>query len=216
VARSLSVARALQIVGRPVFTTREIAAIRKSSVAATSQILGRMQRDGLLARAARGLWCVPEDPRFTTFALVPFLAGEHRAYVSFLSALHLHGMIEQIPRVVYAATTAHTRSHHTPLGTFSFHRIDPRFFAGFDWYGQRQGFLIATREKALVDCLYLSSRRGRRFGTLPGIELGRGFRARRAREWIRKIPDPRIRLHASERLRALLTGPAPARSRAAS
>jgi hypothetical protein len=27
---------------------------------------------------------------------------------------------------------------------------------GFDWYRDKQTFLIAGREKALVDCLYLS------------------------------------------------------------
>jgi len=202
--REISVPRAVQEIGRPVFLTREIAALRGASLSGTSQALGHMQRDGLLVRAARGLWCVPSDPRFSPFALVMFLAGGHPAYVSLLSALHLHGMIEQIPRTVYAATTAHTRVQETPVGRFSFHRIDPRLFAGFDWYGGRQDFLAAEREKALVDCLYLSSRKGKRFGRFPELDLGAGFSTRRAREWVRRIPDHRIRRHVSDRLQSLL------------
>ena len=129
-----STARALRALGRPVFTTREVAAVRGASVAATSQSLKRMEGDGLLVRVARGLWCDPEDPRFSPFALVPFLSGAHRAYVSFLSALHLHGLIEQVPQVIYAATTGHTARRRTPVGTYAFHHLDPAFFDGFDWY----------------------------------------------------------------------------------
>lgn len=199
----LSVAQAVHAVGRPVFTTREIAALRGGSLSATSQALRRMEGERLLLSPARGLWCASTDPRFTPFALVPFLAGRHRAYVSFFSALHLYGLTEQIPQVTYAATTAHTRVTKTAVGTYSFHRLDPRFFAGFDWYRGGQQFLIATPEKALVDCLYLSSRRGRRFGFLPEMHFGGRFNFRRASEWVGRIPDPRVRKYASVRLKTI-------------
>ncbi|MDP2959089.1 MAG: type IV toxin-antitoxin system AbiEi family antitoxin domain-containing protein [Longimicrobiales bacterium] len=199
----ISVPQAIQAIGRPVFTTREIAAVRGGSVSATSQALKRMERQGLLVSPARGIWSVPTDPRFTPLALVPYLAGGHQAYVSFFSALHLHGLIEQIPQVVYVATTGHPRIRRTPLGTYSFHRIHPRFFAGFDWYRGRQDFLIAGPEKALVDCLYLSSRRGRRFAHFPEIDFGGKFSFRRVAEWVEQIPYRNIRECASARLEAL-------------
>ena len=202
-SRSLSVPQAVQRIDRPVFTTREIAAVRSGSVAATSQALGRLERDGLLVRVRRGVWCAPSDPRFTPFALVPFLAGGHAAYVSFLSALHLHGLIDQIPRTVYAATTGHTCERNTPVATYSYHRIDPRLFAGYDWYGDGQAFLVASPEKALVDCLYLSSRRGRRFGSFPELERTPTFSTGRARAWVRRIPDARIRSHVAAKLATL-------------
>lgn len=202
----ISIARAVQAIGRPVFTSREIAALRGSSVSAASRGLWRMEQQGLLARAARGVWCAPNHPRFTPFALVPYLAGSHQAYVSFFSALHLHGLIEQIPRVIYVATTGHPRITTTSIGTYSLHRIHPRFFAGFDWYQGRHEFLIASPEKALVDCLYLSSRRGKRFGFFPEIDLGGRFSVRRAEEWVARIPDARIREHVTRRLKAIRRG----------
>lgn len=199
----VSAAEAIQRIGRPVFTTREVAYVRRASLSGTNQALTRMAQRGLIAKAARGVWCVPTDPRFSRFALTPSLVGRDRSYVSLLSALHLHGMIDQVPHMVYAATTAHTRTVHTPLGGYSFHRIHPRFFAGFDWYGDRQRFLIAGREKALIDCLYLAGRRGRRFGFLPEIDLGPPFAIARAREWVARIPDSRLRAHVAVRLDAL-------------
>lgn len=200
---SRSVAQVIQAVGRPVFTTREIAALGGHSISVASQVLGAMAGRGLVTRAARGVWCVPADPRFTRYALVPYLAGGHRAYVSFLSALHLHGIIAQIPQVVYVATTGPTRTRKTPAGTFSFHRIAPSLFAGFDWYGDRRDFLIASPEKALVDSLYLSSRRGRRFRHFPELQFGKPFSFRRAGEWVRRIPDPRVRRYVGDHLEAL-------------
>lgn len=187
----LGIDQAVHSIGRAVFTTRQIAALRGSSLSAASQGLSRMEERGLVKKVTRGIWCVPDDPRFTPFALVPLLAGGHRAYVSLISALHLHGLIEQIPEIIYAVTTGHTRVRKTSVGTYSYHRISPRFFAGFDWYGNRQDFLIATPEKALVDSLYLSSRKGKRFGFFPEIELGADFDFERAHEWVDLIENDR-------------------------
>ena len=189
---------------RPVFSTREFASIRGSSVSSATQSLQRLSRSGALLRITRGLWCDPLDPRFTVFSIVPLLTPGHRAYVSFLTALHLHGIIEQIPQVVQVATTTHGRRVVTPAGVFELHRIDPRFFSGFDWYRDRQEFLVASPEKALVDCLYLSTRRGKLFGSFPELGFPRGFSARRARRWARSIPDPRIRAAVNQKLEAIL------------
>jgi len=201
---SRTTAQALQAIARPVFTTREIAALRGASVASTSQVLRRMATADLLTAATRGVWCAPSDPRFTRFALVPFLALGHPAYVSLVTALHLHGRIDQIPQVVQIATTGHTRVVRTALGRYDFHRIQPGFLAGFDWYRGGREFLIASPEKALVDCLYLASRKGKRFRFLTGVDLGGGFDRAAARRWVRRIADPRIGKHVGRRLEALL------------
>jgi predicted transcriptional regulator of viral defense system len=185
----LTTAQAIREIGKPIFTTRQIAILRGSSISAASQSLSRLDHRSLVKKASRGLWCLPHDPRFSKYSLVPFLVGGHRAYVSLISALHLHGIIEQIPAVIYAVTTGHTRTRDTPFGSYSFHRILPSFFAGFDWYGRQQNFLVATPEKALVDSLYLSSRRNKRFRFFPEINLGDGFNFKLAYEWAHRIEN---------------------------
>jgi predicted transcriptional regulator of viral defense system len=200
----MDVDQAVHSIGRVVFTTRQIAALRGSSLSAASQGLSRMEERGLVKKVTRGIWCVPDDPRFTAFALVPLLAGGHRAYVSLISALHLYGLIKQIPEIIYAVTTGHTRVRKTPVGTYSYHRIRPRFFAGFDWYRNRQDFLIATPEKALVDSLYLSSRKGKRFKFFPELDPGADFDFKRAYAWVDLIEDdPWTREYVLKRLQIL-------------
>ncbi len=184
-ASRVNTAQAIRAAGSSVFTTRQIAALRGSSLSAASQALARMEQRDLVKKVTRGIWCIPD--RFSLYSLVPLLAGSHRAYVSLISALHLHGLIEQIPEIVFAATTGHTRVRKTSVGTYSYHRIHPQFFAGFDWYGKRQDFLVATPEKALVDSLYLSSRKGKRFRFFPEINLGAEFSFKRARSWAERI-----------------------------
>jgi len=201
---SASTPRALRKLGRPIFTTREVAAVRGASLTATSQSLKRMEGEGLVVRAARGVWCDPEDPRFSPFALVPFLSGAHRAYVSFLSALHLHGIVEQVPQVIYAATTGNTARRRTPIGVYSFHRIDPDFFGGFHWYRGGAEFLIAEPEKALIDSLYVASRKGNRFGSFPELDLESGFDRARAEHWIAAIPYEPIRAFVRRRFDELV------------
>jgi len=199
--RRLDVAQAIRAFGKSVFTTRQIAALRGSSLSTTSQALGRMEHQGLVRRVTRGVWCIPDNARFSPYSLVPLLAGGHRAYVSLISALHLHGLIEQIPQIVFAVTTGHTRVRKTSVGTYSYHRIHPHLFAGFDWYGKGQDFLVATPEKALVDSFYLSSRKGKRFGSFPEIDLGAGFSFKRAVEWAERIQhDPWTRKYVLRQL----------------
>ncbi len=190
---------------RPVFTTRQAAALSGRSLSAATQGLNRLARQGLLVKIRRGLWADAVDERLSVFALVPYLGGSGRVYVSFLSALHLHGIVEQIPQVTTLASTGHSKTIRTPLGAFVIHRITPEFFDGFDWYRGQGSFLIASPEKALVDSLYLSAHRKKQYRRFPELHLRGSFSFRKAAAWARKIPSARVRsrvLSDLDRLRA--------------
>lgn len=195
-----TVMQTLQTIGRPVFATREIAALRSGSLSSTSQTLANLERQGIVRRVIRGIWCLPDHPRFSPYLAVPFLLPRHRAYVSFLSALHLHGIVGQIPQVIYVATTGRGRAVKTSLGTFSFHQLAGGFFHGFDWYGKHTDFLIASPEKALIDSLYLSGRKGKKFGFFPELSFGPRFSFREASHIADSIPDRKIRGYVLRRL----------------
>lgn len=183
-----------------VFTTREFSALANISMTFASQMLRRLAAKGRITRIYQGLWADTQNPLFNAYKVTPFLTRPHPAAVSLLSALHLHGMVEQIPQVIYVVSTAPTRKVKTPVGDFSIHQIAPDFFTGYDYYRQEGGFLIASPEKALVDCLYLSARKGRRFIAMPELTLPKGFRRRTALSYIKRIPYKNLRTAVQKRL----------------
>ena len=105
----------------PVFTTREVARRAGVALSNASRDLAELEKNGMLVRVRRGLWAVLGHPDFSPYAVVPHLFAEQPSgYVSLLSALNLHGMMEQIPRVVQIATTVQRPKLQTPVGAYEF------------------------------------------------------------------------------------------------
>ncbi|QQR81779.1 MAG: hypothetical protein IPJ69_06715 [Deltaproteobacteria bacterium] len=156
-----------------VFSTRELAALANIRIDFASQMLRRMAAKKKITRLYQGLWAYTQNPEFNAFVVVPYLTRPHPAAISLFTALHLHGMIEQVPQVIHIVSTSMTRKIKTPIGSFSIHKIQPEFFQGYDnGYGNLAGqshFLVATPEKAFVDCLYFSMRKGKYFGSFPEL-----------------------------------------------
>lgn len=202
----LTVHESIMGLERPIFTTKEIASMTGRSVSSVSTTLKLLETKGIIVRMSNGLWANPKDHRFNVFSAVHFLLNGHQVYISFITALHIHEMISQIPKVIYAASTSHTKIVKTPLATYSFHKISSPFFAGFDWYKGKGDFLIALKEKALVDSLYISTRKGRKFGHFPELDLPGDFSFRKCREWADLIPSKRIRSNVLGKLEEIYKG----------
>ena len=196
-AKALGLLRRL---GTPAFSTSDAAACLGLTVEAASKTLRRLQAERLARFVRRGLWTL--DEQVEPLALAEYLTAPRPSYVSLQSALYLHGMIEQIPSVVYVVSLA--RSHRVPtaLGTFSVHRVAPAFFGGFQ-VSPRSGAKIATPEKALLDVCYLSAGRSRLFASLPELELPSAFRSGTAGAWIAKIRSARLRTVVTRRFTEL-------------
>ncbi len=193
-------------IGRPVFTTAELATVSGKSLSATVQLLNYLEKQGVVFKIYRGVWSEVTEKPLCPYTAIPFLFPRHRVYVSFTSALHLYGIIEQIPQVITLASTMHTKKITTELGTFSVHQITPSFFDGFDWYEnkklstQTDNFLIAEPEKALVDCLYLAGRKKKQFAHFPELYFPKTFSFTKTKKWIKKIPNSNIRSSARKKL----------------
>ena len=201
-----SVIASIRQLDRPVFTTNEIAALTGKSLSVATQALNLLERDGLVFKVYRGLWAETGNKALSPYAVIPFLFPMRRAYLSFISALHLYGMIEQIPQVITLASTVHTKIICTKVADFSVHRIAPSFFTGFDWYKGAGSFLIADPEKALIDALYLSARRKKQFRYFPELYFPKSFSAKKAKYWAKRIPDTKIRVYVQKRLEMIMTG----------
>lgn len=199
----LSILVAIKRLNRLVFTSRELAMLTGSSLSSVCQSLNILEEKDLISKVARGIWADINDKYFSPLLVIPFLNPKQRLYVSFISALHIHGIIEQIPQVVTLASTGHTRIINTKVGTFSIHQIAPSLFCGFDWYKKSGDFLIAEPEKALVDSLYLSSKKKKQFGYFPELHFPNTFNFKKAKAWVNLISNLRVRAYVQRNLNNL-------------
>lgn len=190
----------LRKLGVPAVDTADAAAALGLSTAAASQTLTRLARAGLVRSVRHGTWWLEDtlDP----LRLPEHLTAPLPSYVSLQTALHRHGLIEQIPEVVYAVSLARTERMKTKAGTFSIHHVAPEVFGGY--VETERGAKLATAEKALFDFAYLSSGRSRLFKSLPELELPRRFRHKELARWLAKIPSERSRTLTKRKLDALL------------
>ncbi|MBU4369208.1 hypothetical protein KKG58_00410 [Patescibacteria group bacterium] len=190
-------------INRPIFTTAELSAISEKSLSTTTQSLNYLQKQGVILKIYQGIWAEVINKPLSPYSIIPFLFPRHQAYLSFISALHLYDIIEQIPQVTTIASITHTRTIITKLGTFSVHQITPGFFDGFGWYKDKSDFLIAEPEKALIDCLYLAGHKKKQFANFPELHFPKTFSFKKAKAWIERIPSPKIRSYTQQKLKII-------------
>lgn len=157
------------ILETPIFTTRDYAHSLDLRLDSASRKLSSLLDSGLLTRAGKGLWYNERHEKFSSLSLVPYILRGEQGYVSFLSALSYHGVISQIPQKTFVATTGHARVVNVGAYQFDIIQIKPEFIMhGLLW---KDTYALASAEKALIDCFYVSSRRGKRFLHLPELDL---------------------------------------------
>jgi predicted transcriptional regulator of viral defense system len=163
----------LKTFGTNGFETRDAAALLGVRAANANMILRRLARHGLILHVSRGRWLGGDA--VDRFVLPELITAPSPAYVSMQSALFHHGIIEQVPAVIFAVTLSRPRRVRTPLGVVSLHRVPAVLFDGFE-LDEKTGAKIARPEKALFDLYYLAPGRSRLFAALPEIEIPRTFR----------------------------------------
>jgi len=192
----------LRTLTAPVVETRDVAALLEVSTSNATTILRRLSGKGMIVHLSRGRWLVNE--KIDRFALPELILAPYPAYISLQSALFHHGLIEQIPSVIYAVTPARPRRLRTPMGTISFHRMPPELFKGFE-LSTASDAKIATPEKALFDLLYLAPGRSRVFSRLPELTISHRFQWQRLKEYNDLVQSSGRQAFIAERIRMLRT-----------
>jgi predicted transcriptional regulator of viral defense system len=184
----------------PVIGTSDAAAALRQATPAATKTLSRLADAGLVTRIHHGTWWVggAVDP----YTLPEYLTAPLGSYLSLHTALHLRGLIEQIPEVVYAVSLDRTSRIVTPVATFSIHHVAPEVFGGYEQTSS--GAKLATAEKALFDFAYLSAGRSRLFTSLPELTLPSRFRRAELKRWLGRIPSARSRTITERKLDAFL------------
>ena len=147
----------LRAVSKFLLTVDDVArvlAIRRTSAAVfchravkTGELL-RLQRNRYMLRERWERLSREERWRLANLLQVP-------SYISLTTALAYHELTTQV-QPAYVESIAVNRSQVIEIGgtVFRYVKIAPALYGGFL---KREGVFIATPEKALADCLYLSS-----------------------------------------------------------
>ena len=65
---------------------------------------------------------------------------------------------------------------------------------------------IAEPEKALIDSIYLSTRKKKQFSYFPELYLDEKFDFKKAMRWVGKIPSHAIRVSVASKLKKITAG----------
>lgn len=117
-----------------------------------------MEKSGELIRLKRNLFVV--NPELSGKETDVRLCANHLfgpSYVSFQWALRYYGMIPERVFLMTSATTKRARYFETPIGNFRYIQVPASYFPVGVECREEMGvsFLIATREKALCDTIFL-------------------------------------------------------------
>lgn len=120
------------------------------------RILDGLLEKGLVHRLNRGRYVLATAyENLDTYAIASHL--EPASYVGFWSALHFHGLTDQVPRSIFLAVTSQRRSLRIHGQQVRFVRVKPEAFFGYDRYGDA---VVSDPEKTVLDGLRLPEHAG--------------------------------------------------------
>jgi len=157
---SLSAASLLKLILKHalrIFTTSDVITLTGLAPAAATKALTRLAAEDLVARIKKGVWVSKLSADLNPYEAVPYLRAPWPAYVSLYSALADHGVVEEIPQIVYGVSAAPPKRYRTTIGEFSIHHLPERLIWGYEI--KRQGpssYPFAEPEKAFLDLVYLA------------------------------------------------------------
>ena len=138
-----------------VFTSEEFSRIFHVSTNSIKYFLEKQTDQGLFLRLKNGVYTLKTDfPNEEEIANALYKPS----YISFEYALAYYGMLPEMPYSITSATTKSTRSFSISFVSLSYYTIKQEAYTGYSLIKTAtKAFLIADREKALVDYLYFVS-----------------------------------------------------------
>lgn len=106
------------------------------------------------------------------------------SYISLEYALHQYNIIDQVPTRITLVTSKKGREFKLPGQILEYSHFNPKLYFGYKIKGN---FLIALKEKALLDELYLISLK-KRFLSLEALDLT-DINKKLFKQWLKKFPS---------------------------
>jgi len=147
---------------------------------------GRIVKKGFAHKLTKGVLSFTEDPFIIASQLI------EPSYISFLGALYLQGMIQQIPTIVECVTPRN--SLRLERLKIEYHKVRPALFFGYERMERYGGYIFVARPaKAVIDLVYFGLYPGDMKFDVDGVELAymarayrklQDYRAKRVVEWV--------------------------------
>lgn len=126
--------------------------------------LTRFVKKKLIFKIKKGFYCF-EPEKIDPLELSSIIYQP--SYLSLETALFYYGLIPDIPQQITSVTPITTKKVKTNLGTYTYSKINQRLFFGYNIFsGQNLSLVIAEKEKALLDYIYL-----RRLSSLAELRI---------------------------------------------
>lgn len=144
-----------------IFSVRDFIRIFKVLPKTARAFLSYHSKDGVFTRLKMGVYVLSGNPP-TKFELANYIYKP--SYISFESALSYYGIIPETVYSVTSATTKSTKDFNLLNQNYEYRKIKRKLFFGYTPIKVRNKvILIADKEKALLDYLYLLSLKGKSF-----------------------------------------------------
>lgn len=125
-------------------------------------LLKTLQRKELIKRIEKGKYLVLGFEPDRVLSRPNFIGNRivTPSYVSFWNALNFYGFTEQVPRRITYVSTKRKDDIAFEGYRFKYVRFKPRRFFGYTREGEEFSFLIADKEKAIIDSLFMPTYAG--------------------------------------------------------
>lgn len=143
----------------PIFSTQELLLFNKTSRHTLETQLSDWVKKNEIVKLKKGLYCF--NPKTSEVNINNFLISNRLyepSYISLEYALSFYGLIPDVAFQITSITTNKTKKFDNKLGVFIYRHIKPALFFGFHQEKINNNLiLIADKEKALIDYLYINS-----------------------------------------------------------
>ena len=142
---------------RVFFTSEDVSAVTGIKQQSAWVLCSRYVKTGRFIRLKNNFYVLDESWRAMTkeklFELANFL--QVPSYISFLTALSYYEVTTQVTRDFFESASLKRTAGFERLGReFEFYKIKKEYYFGFE---RKEGFFIASKEKAFADAVYLCS-----------------------------------------------------------
>ena len=148
--KSYEVVETLRKSRKAVFTPRDIAKITGLKRSVVYVLISRLHKKEMIFKPLKGFLSLSQDPFVISSQLYP------PSYISFITALYLHGKIQQVIDRIFIVTPIKRKQIRVFEMDVQFVTLKRAMIFGYKKVSKENSYVVvADVEKAIIDCLYL-------------------------------------------------------------